>query len=184
MWVIESHQSRSTHKQASLREAIAAAFAEMTLTDRLMSSFDPSALNVVNRSAGQAGAADLLALSERRARTTITAGALTSGPPNHGFFGGDSARISMTGPSPLSAIGGNIVIDPAGHRSDGHPRARIDRRHRRRHALDRAALVLRARASNRCSITGTSWRGASGGVGWKIGIQDPANPRSTIASFA
>ncbi len=142
--------------------------------------------------------ADLLGVIQTaRAYHAVTAGAfdVTIGPllELYGFFRGeDSAAYpdDRTIAGTLSAIGdGNIVIDSA-RSSVGltHPRARIDLGGIGvGHALDRATLVLRDRGVESALLNHSgdivAVGAPPGGEGWEIGIQDPANPRGTIASF-
>lgn len=183
-------------------EAIAAAFAEMARTDALMSSFDAaSALSAVNRSAGrdEAGVPDELLGVVRAARGyhAATGGAFdaTIGPllDLYGFFRGAESGAypdDRTIADALAAVGdGNIVLDPT--RSTvglTHPRARLDLGGIGvGHALDRAALALRRHGVESALLNHSGDIVAVGAPpgrdGWTVGIQDPADPRGTIASF-
>ncbi|HLF15484.1 MAG TPA: FAD:protein FMN transferase, partial [Bacteroidota bacterium] len=183
-------------------EAIAAAFAEMRRADALMSSHDPaSALNGVNRAAGRDEMAvphDVISVLESARRYhAATGGAfdVTVGPllELYGFFrGGDSGTCpdDRTIAETLDGVGfGNVRIDPA-RSAVGlfHPRSRIDLGGIGvGHALDRAALVLRRMGIESALLNHSGDILAIGAppeaAGWEIGIQDPEDPRGTVASF-
>ncbi len=183
-------------------EAVAAAFAEMAGTDAMMSSFDASsALSAVNRSAGRDEVRvpdELLGVvAQARAYHAATGGAFdaTVGPllDLYGFSRGAESGAYPDDRSiadALAAVGdGNIVIDRA-RSSVGltHPRARLDLGGIGvGHALDRAATVLRLRGIESALLNHSGDIVALGAPpgrdGWTVGIQDPVDPRGTIASF-